>query len=78
MIFSHMLVNHSKIRIVLCLPALVDSGAGGVTGRRQSIASIRTANCAGVSVIAPSTIGGQTKRPVSSRLASSHSPLPSQ
>jgi hypothetical protein len=46
--------------------------------RRQSIASISTENCAGVSIIAPSTIGGQTKRPFSRRLAISHKPLPSQ
>ena len=44
-------------------PALVWIGSGGAIVRRQSIASISTENCAGVSVIAPSTIGGQTKRP---------------
>jgi len=32
-------------------------GAGAMV-RRQSIASTSNANCAGVSVIAPSTIGG--------------------
>jgi len=51
---------------------------GGAIVRRQSIASTRMENCAGVSVIAPSTIGGQTKRPFSSRLAISHMPVPSQ
>jgi len=63
---------------VLCQTSTGRIGAGGVTMRRQSIASISTASCAGVSVIAPSTIGGHTNRPLSSRLASSHSPLPSQ
>jgi hypothetical protein len=54
------------------------AGAGGATVHRQSIASISSANCAGVSVVASSTIGGQTKRPFSSRFAKRHSPVPSQ
>src|SRR5690349_22767172 len=33
-------------------------GAGGAIVRRQSIASISSANCAGVNVNVPSTIGG--------------------
>jgi hypothetical protein len=36
------------------------AGTGGATVRRQSIASTNKANCAGVSVIVPSTSGGQT------------------
>jgi hypothetical protein len=35
-------------------------GAGGAIVRRQSIASISSANCADVSVSVPSTIGGHT------------------
>ena len=62
----------------LCQTSIGCCGGGGATVRRQSIASISRENCAGVSVIAPSTIGGQTKRPFSSRLAISHRPLPSQ
>jgi hypothetical protein len=34
---------------------------------RQSIASISSANCAGVSVMPPSTIGGHANLPFSSR-----------
>ena len=51
---------------------------GGAIVRRQSIASTRMENCAGERVIEPSTIGGQTKRPFSKRLAISHMPVPSQ
>jgi len=54
------------------------AGGGGATVLRQSIASMRSANCAGVSVRLPSIIGGQTKRPFSSRLAKRQSPVPSQ
>src|SRR5208282_2171469 len=61
-----------------CQTSIGRLGGGGATVRRQSIASTSTENCAGVSVMAPSTIGGQTKRPRSSRLAISHKPLPSQ
>jgi hypothetical protein len=46
--------------------------------RRQSIASISSANCADVNVNVPSTIGGQTNLLRSSRLANRHRPLPSQ
>jgi len=67
-----------KYESVLCQTSIGRIGAGGVIVRRQSIASISTANCAGDSVIAPSTIGGQTKRSFSSRLASNHMPVPSQ
>ena len=63
---------------VACQASIGCAGGGGATVRRQSIASTSSENCAGVSVSAPSTIGGQTKRPVSSRLAISHRPLPSQ
>jgi hypothetical protein len=42
------------------------TGNGGATVLRQSIASIRSANRAAVRVMAPSTIGGHTKRPFSS------------
>src|SRR5215813_2156143 len=50
---------------VLCQTNTGCGAGGGASVRRQSIASISTENCAGVSVIAPSTIGGQTKRPFS-------------
>jgi hypothetical protein len=53
-------------------------GDGGAIVLRQSIASISNANCAAVSVIDPSTIGGHTKRPFSNHLANRQSPLPSQ
>ena len=63
---------------VLCHTSIGCGVGDGAMVRRQSIASISTENCAGVSVIAPSMIGGQTKRPLSRRLAISHIPLPSQ
>ena len=53
-------------------------GAGGAIVRRQSIASTSNANCAGVNVNVPSTIGGQTNLWRSRRLANRHIPLPSQ
>lgn len=53
-------------------------GEAGANVRRQSIASMSKANCAGVSTMLPSTIGGQTNLPSSSRLANRHSPVPSQ
>jgi hypothetical protein len=46
--------------------------------RRQSIASTSIANCAGINLIVPSTIGGQTNLSRSRRLANKHMPLPSQ
>src|SRR5262249_61712102 len=61
-----------------CQTSIGWRGAGGATVRRQSIASISSASCAGVRPTAPSTIGGHTKRPFSSRLANRQSPLPSQ
>jgi hypothetical protein len=64
------------------IPALSNQhgrgGSGGAIVRRQSIASTSIANCAGVNVIVPSTIGGQTNLARSSRLANKHMPLPSQ
>jgi len=53
-------------------------GASGATVRRQSIASSNRPSCAGVSTIPPSTIGGHTNLPASSRLANRHRPVPSQ
>jgi hypothetical protein len=70
--------TRTNIESVLCQTSIGRIGNAGAIVRRQSIASISTENCAGVSVIAPSTMGGQTKRPFSSRLAISQSPLPSQ
>ena len=69
----------SKISTNRCLvrPAL-RAGSGGATVLRQSIASISSANCAGVSVIAPSTIGGHTTRPLLQSLRNRHRPLPSR
>jgi hypothetical protein len=67
-----------KNESVICHTNTGCGDGGGASVRRQSIASISTENCAGVSVIVPSTIGGQTKRPFSRRLAISHIPLPSQ
>jgi hypothetical protein len=61
-----------------CQTSIGRRGGSVVIVRRQSIASTSTAICAGVNVIAPSTIGGHTKRPFSSRLASNHNPVPSQ
>jgi hypothetical protein len=58
----------AKYESVLCQTSIGWMGSGGAIVRRQSIASTRTENCAGVSVIAPSTIGGHTKRPFSRRL----------
>jgi hypothetical protein len=43
-------------------------GGSGATVRRQSIASTKSASCAGVSMMVPSVIGGQTNFPTSSRL----------
>ncbi len=51
---------------------------GGATVRRQSMPSSNTASCAAVNCSAPSTIGGQTNLPFSSRLANRHRPEPSQ
>src|SRR5580693_1183149 len=48
-------------------------GAGGAIVRRQSIASISSASCAGVNVSVPSTIGGHTNLWRSRRLANRHS-----
>jgi hypothetical protein len=42
------------------------------------VASTSSANCAGVNVSVPSTIGGQTNLCRSRRLANRHMPLPSQ
>jgi hypothetical protein len=53
---------------VLCHTNTGCGVGGGAIVRRQSIASTSTENCAGVSVIAPSTIGGQMNLPLSSRL----------
>ena len=61
-----------------CQTSIGRLGGSVVIVRRQSIASTSTAICAGVNVIAPSTTGGHTKRPFSSRLASNHNPVPSQ
>jgi len=61
-----------------CQTSMGRGGAGGAIVRRQSIASISSANCAGVNVNVPSTIGGQTNLLRSSRLANRHRPLPSQ
>jgi hypothetical protein len=61
-----------------CQTSMGRGGAGGAIVRRQSIASISSANCAGVKVNALSTIGGQTNLLRSSRLANRHRPLPSQ
>jgi len=52
-----------------CHTSIGCAGGGGAIVRRQSIASISSASCAGVSVMAPSTIGGHTKRPFSRRFA---------
>ena len=51
---------------------------GGATVRRQSMPSSNRASCAAVYSRAPSTIGGQTNLPFSSRLANRHRPEPSQ
>src|SRR5262249_51260139 len=75
---SHTIGTRIDAESLPCQTSIGWVGAGGATVRRQSIASLNSANCAGVSVIAPSTIGGQTKRPFSSRLAKRHSPVPSQ
>jgi hypothetical protein len=63
---------------LICYNSMGRGGAGGAIVRRQSIASISNANCAGVSVIVSSTSGGQTNLPRSRRLANRHMPLPSQ
>src|SRR3569833_4300588 len=52
-------------------------GGSTATVRRQSIAASSRASCAGVSTMAPSTIGGQTSLPLSSRLAHKPRPVPS-
>ena len=67
-----------KNESVICHTNTGCGNGGGAGVRRQSIASISTENCAGESVIGPSIIGGQTKRPFSRRLAINHIPLPSQ
>jgi hypothetical protein len=77
-IMGHILVTIVKYESVLCQTSIGRLGSSDAIVRRQSIASISTANCGGVSIIAPSTIGGHTNRPFSSRLASSHRLLPSQ
>jgi hypothetical protein len=41
----------------MCQISIGCVGSGGAIVRRQSIASINTENCAGVSVIEPSTVG---------------------
>src|SRR6201987_6055033 len=61
-----------------CQTSVGRCGAGGAIVRRQSIASISSANCADVRISVPSTIGGQTNLLRSSRLANRHRPLPSQ
>src|SRR5215471_1854153 len=63
---------------LLCQTSIGRGGSGGAIVRRQSIASTSSANCAGVNVIVPSTIGGQTNLWRSRRLANRHRPLPSQ
>jgi hypothetical protein len=53
------------------------AGSGGATFRRQSIASTRSASCAGVSTRAPSTIGGHTNQPAPAASRTYRAPEPS-
>ncbi len=63
--------------IAFCQTATGLRGNSAATVLRQSIASTRSASCAGVNTMPPSTIGGQMNFPLSNRLANMHRPVPS-